>query len=142
MDAEEAGVGVVGVEGHEAVGELVGVQGLRQGRSRVRRAGSRFIPRAEHSLHHHEGHRVRALPRGTLERDAEARGGHVVVADPDVGSREVRGVRRDELLDGRARRAQPAERVGGELDEFVVVHRSGPDEHHARCGVVGADVRR
>mmetsp|Transcript_184 Transcript_184/g.478 ORF Transcript_184/g.478 Transcript_184/m.478 type:complete len:353 (+) Transcript_184:209-1267(+) len=141
-DAEEAGVGVVGVERHVAVREPVGGDALPEGGGHVDAGGGVLVPRAQHRLHHHQRHRVGVRPGGALDGDGEVALGHVVVAEADLGAGEDGRVGLDDLCGGLA--------AGGELGELglhllhqgVVVHGARAHHHHALRGVVGGDVLR
>ena len=141
VHAEQTGIGVVGVESHEGVTELVGGEDLRELGHHVAGADGVLVPAANHGLHQHERHGVRRGPGRALERHGEAARRHVVVTNANFATRKVTRVLRHQRLGARALRREAGERLFGELDEVIVVHRTGTDENHSRGGVVRLDVR-
>ena len=141
VHTEQTGIGVVGVESHEGVTELVGGEDLRELGHQVAGADGVLVPAANHGLHQHERHGVRRGPGRALERHGEAARRHVVVTNANFATRKVTRVLRHQRLGARALRREVGERLFGELDEVIVVHRTGTDENHSRGGVVRLDVR-
>lgn len=139
--AKEAGVGVVGVERHERVTELVGVEGLRERGHHIRRADGLLVPAAEHGLHNHERNGVRRVPGRTLEGDGKVARRHVVVADANLTAGKVTRVLGNQRLGARALSREIGESLLRELDELIVVHSTGTDQYHTWRRVVRLNVR-
>ena len=141
VDAPKAGVGVRGGERHEAVGEVVGRDDVRETGGEERRSAHGTVPVADDGLHDHHGEVVRRAPADALHSDGDVRGRHVVVPDADFGPHEGRfRVGESAEGDGAGRDGQCGEMLFSELDEFVVVHSARADEHHAVGCVVCLDV--
>lgn len=141
VDPPEAGVGVRGAEGHEAVCELVLVDERAELAAQMRGVAHGAVPVADDGLRDERGEVVRVFPGDALDCDGDVRGGEGVVPHADLGADEVwagaAGGPEGDLLRGGLERAKV---LLGEVDELLVGDASGGDEDHAVGFVVLADV--
>lgn len=134
-------VAVAGGKAHEARGQVVLVDVGAQLAAGVGRVPEGLVVVADDGLRDESGKVVGVAPAHTLDGEGDVGRGHGVVADADLGADKVGRLLGQEVcaVVG-ALGGQVGKVLVGHLDQLVVGHAAGADEHHAVGRVVVLDV--
>ena len=107
----------------------------------VRSIAQGLVVVADNSLRHQGGEVVVVVPADALYSNGYVGGRESVVPDPDVGADKVGLLLGQQVGTGlRRRRGQVGKVLVGHLDELLVGHTAGANEHHAVGRVIALDI--